>query len=205
MNIAVIGWGSLVWQPGSLRLRTRWRCDGPRLPVEFARISTDGRLTLVIHPGSADVTTYWALSESRALEAARGDLRDREKAQPTGIHYAVRAGQAAGAPAGEVVGRVIEWLNRHPGVDAAIWTGLSSNWPQKRRRPFSLDDAVAFALGGPPATGQGGCSPVRDYITRAPPQTDTPVRRVLRLHGWVDVPLPADAIETDPLTQTLEG
>jgi hypothetical protein len=52
MKIAVIGWGSLIWCPGSLRIQTAWHNDGPSLPIEFARILKDGRLTLVIRPGS---------------------------------------------------------------------------------------------------------------------------------------------------------
>lgn len=49
MAIAILGWGSLIWCPGNLRIRGPWRHDGPVLPIEFARISADGRLTLVVH------------------------------------------------------------------------------------------------------------------------------------------------------------
>jgi hypothetical protein len=38
--------------------------------VEFARISEDGRLTLVIHPGSAEQQTYWALGECENVKLA---------------------------------------------------------------------------------------------------------------------------------------
>src|SRR5437870_1628490 len=80
MQIAVIGWGSLIWCPGCLRIKSRWHCDGPALPIEFARISGDKRLTLVIHPGSPEETTpdqrtYWALSELENLTAARKNLQ----------------------------------------------------------------------------------------------------------------------------------
>jgi hypothetical protein len=48
MKIAVLGWGSLIWQPRELRISLPiWKTDGPELPVEFARVSMDGRLTLV--------------------------------------------------------------------------------------------------------------------------------------------------------------
>lgn len=94
MNIAILGWGSLIWCPGSLRIKTRWRLDGPRLPIEFARISRDGRLTLVIHPSSDDQPTYWAVSELTTLDAARKNLRERESAGLADIHYLLRNGQA---------------------------------------------------------------------------------------------------------------
>ncbi len=78
MKIAVIGWGSIVWDPGELATGSRWHSDGPELPVEFARKSRDGRLTLVIHESSSDQRTYWALSALDTVEAARESLRQRE-------------------------------------------------------------------------------------------------------------------------------
>jgi hypothetical protein len=58
MKIAVLGWGSLLWEQGVLRLASRWRTDGPWLPIEFARLSDRGRLTLVIHPESPAQQAY---------------------------------------------------------------------------------------------------------------------------------------------------
>jgi hypothetical protein len=48
MKVLVLAWGSLVWDPGALRLASNWMEGGPVLPIEFSRISDDGRLTLVI-------------------------------------------------------------------------------------------------------------------------------------------------------------
>ena len=46
MKIAVLGWGSLIWDPKELDANNEWNNDGPFLPIEFARISNNGRLTL---------------------------------------------------------------------------------------------------------------------------------------------------------------
>ncbi len=73
MEIAVIGWGSLIWCPGSLRIKTKWRSEGPDLPIEFARISSDGRLTLVIHR-LAGTAPLLAISELETLTEARENL-----------------------------------------------------------------------------------------------------------------------------------
>jgi hypothetical protein len=62
MRIAVIGWGSLIWDPRELDRQGRWHTCGPRLPIEFARISKDVRLTLVIVKGADLQQTYWVRS-----------------------------------------------------------------------------------------------------------------------------------------------
>jgi hypothetical protein len=82
--------GSLIWCPGNLRIKTRWSSDGPTLPIEFARISSDGRLTLIVHPGSEDQATYWALSSLETLEEARRNLKEREQSKTEDIHFVCR-------------------------------------------------------------------------------------------------------------------
>ncbi len=46
MAIVCLGWGSLVWKPCVLRCKGDWHGYGPELPLEFARVLRDGRLTL---------------------------------------------------------------------------------------------------------------------------------------------------------------
>ncbi len=56
MTIVCLGWGSLVWNRGGLRLVGEWNEDGPAIPIEFARQPDNGRMTLVITAGAPDVT-----------------------------------------------------------------------------------------------------------------------------------------------------
>jgi len=77
--IACIGWGSLIWDRRNLDVDGRWRADGPALPVEFARQSSDGRITLVIVQGFASVPTLWSAFNTRDLAEARESLRQRER------------------------------------------------------------------------------------------------------------------------------
>lgn len=200
MNIAVLGWGSLIWCPGSLRIKTRWRPDGPMLPIEFARMSEDGRLTLVINSGSADQPTYWALSEFMKVNEARNNLRAREHSRLRDIHDVDQNGSATDGAPREIVNKVTEWLARHQDVQAVVWTGLPSNWMAKRQRDFTPEDAVAFLskLEAERDRAKATYERAREYVTNAPPLLDTAVRRVMRTRGWEDAPLPMILFETPP-------
>lgn len=80
MRVAIIGWGSLIYDRGVLRLVDGWHKNGPPLPVEFARISGNGTISLVISPEhGTTVTTYWAESMEGDLPLARENLCDRER------------------------------------------------------------------------------------------------------------------------------
>jgi len=140
MNIAVIGWGSLIWCPGSLLIKSRWRSDGPMLPIEFARISGDGRLTLVVHSGAQDVQTYWALSALDSLGEARDNLRKREGAAKSSIGF-VRANDDNPTPF-PGTDELRKWLGDRHDLDGAIWTALDSNWRERRGRDFTAGDAI---------------------------------------------------------------
>lgn len=192
MHIAIIGWGSLIWCPGNLRIRTRWRCDGPILPVEFARISRDGRLTLVIHDGAEPQQTYWALSAFDDLEVAKRNLKEREKANGKHIHYLTLDGKSASAVTPVVRQRIHDWLVGQKDVDAAVWTGLPTNWQDKRdQKVFTVDDALEYvgALESERDRLSDLCDRIHEYVCNTPPQIQTLVRNRLREHGWQDAEL----------------
>jgi len=79
MKIAVLGWGSLIWNPKNLKIKNSWFKDGPYLPVEFARISNDERLTLVLHPNAEKVQVLWAYMDLDDLDEAIENLTNRER------------------------------------------------------------------------------------------------------------------------------
>ncbi len=80
MTIVVLGWGSLCWDPRKLRIADGWHDDGPHLPVEFARMSSDGRLTLVLFERAEqqNVQVLWAKMNTTTLNEAIDSLRERE-------------------------------------------------------------------------------------------------------------------------------
>lgn len=201
MPIAIIGWGSLIWRPGDLRFRTRWHADGPRLPIEYARISQDGRLTLVIHVASAEQNTLWVEWDGTDVEAARQALRTRESCALASIHCMCRGGRSYGSILPSVATAVRGWLAAKD-MAAAVWTGLESNWQQKRSAHFTADDALSYIRGlQTPTCSDGGLTldRVREYIEKTPAQIQTEVRRRARAEfHWADAHLADELFEPPP-------
>ena len=80
-RIAILGWGSLIWEPRELETIGGWQMGGPVLPIEFSRVSNDGRLTLVVdEKNGVDVPTRYILSSRTDMAGAIENLRVREKA-----------------------------------------------------------------------------------------------------------------------------
>ena len=201
VDIAVLGWGSLIWCPGGLRIRTLWRPDGPRLPIEFARISQDDRLTLVIHPASPDQPTYWALSELTTLNDARENLKSREKSKSSDIHHVLRDGSASDGASQQTIRTITEWIAQRPAVAAVVWTGLPSNWQEKRGRAFSEEDAIGFLsdLEAARDRAKAAYERAREYLTNTPSVVDTPLRQAMRARGWRDIQLSSTLFEPGPV------
>jgi len=195
MAIAVIGWGSLIWCPGSLRIRSRWHVDGPALPIEFARISSDGRLTLVIHPGRPDQDTYWAISQFEDIDEAIRDLARRERIDDLAKIGRLDAGEERSSDT--VRSRIADWLGQHPEVGSAIWTALKTNWTRKRQRPFSVEDALAYLseVESKRDEADSALKRAREYVQNTPPQIQTEVRKQAAERGWTDAPLASSLFE----------
>lgn len=85
MSIAILGWGSLCWDPRDLAITGEWIFDGPMLPVEFARISGGKRITLVIKNGFEPVNTLYVISSLQDLDEAGENLRRREVREIWGL------------------------------------------------------------------------------------------------------------------------
>jgi hypothetical protein len=178
MAIAVLGWGSLVWDVRELPIQRHWFEDGPMASVEFTRQSNDGRITLVLDAEAAPVRLLWAVMHTSDLEAAKTQLRDREGL--TGKHWASRVGSwQIGHDAPASIAGLPAWAASR-GLDAAVWTALGPKFNDEERRP-SLDDVVRYL-----ANLKG---PARDhaenYVRFAPPQIDTEYRRGIEAAlGW---------------------
>lgn len=184
MRIAVIGWGSLLWEPEGLKIQGKWRKDGPELPVEFSRKSgkkeeNNERMTLVLVSGASKRTTYWVLHQSMELSEAREDLRIRERCSSLKpIHSVCHPAKGENETNNEFSAIVREWLNRTNYADAAIWTGL---------RPTDEGKSAQSALDFLNTLSGESKENAEKYIRKAPPQIQTAYRSEFRTQlGWND-------------------
>jgi hypothetical protein len=179
-RIACLGWGSLVRSPGELPVRGGWNFDGPMLPVEFARESADGRMTLVLCKQAQPVTTCWALLDVPHIDAAIAALAKREgitKRVATDIGFVnAKSMTSSGANADTVTA----WTSQHD-LDGAVWTNLPCGFKASRGEMPSLE-AVLTHLNGLRGEAQKAA---RRYVEQAPRQVDTLYRRAIRAQlGW---------------------
>jgi hypothetical protein len=182
LKSVVLAWGSLVWDPRKLQTSTKFIADGPLLPIEFCRVSDDGRLTLAIDETfGALCRTYSAPSTLDSLDAARDDLCLREgMADARAIGFVETASgkqsEVALVSHPQVVATIAAWAESI-GYDAAIWTALTSNFDEWGRggEPFSVSAAMQYLETLEKEDGEKFAQALA-YIRKAPPEVETPVR-----------------------------
>ena len=128
MKIAILGWGSLIWQPKELENDKSfdWKKDGPILPIEFARISKDGRLTLVITENGKKVPVLYSLSNYERLDEAVLNLAIREGSGRNSIgSYDLEKDEFSSKF--QFKNEIKNWI-KSTDFDAVIWTNLGENW-----------------------------------------------------------------------------
>jgi len=196
--VAIIAWGSLIWCPRNLAIRSKWHPDGPCLPVEFARKSAGMRVTLVLVPGCQRSRTYWAVSSFDSINGAAENLKEREGSPDLKpIHAAdpqlgARSLGEGKSPDREVSDAVLEWLNTHD-VDAAVWTGLGPKAFNLTGSNPLTDQVVAFLR----SLDHTAERYAREYVEFAPATINTPVRSAIEQGlGWKRRDLPESLFET---------
>ena len=181
MKIAVLGWGSLKWDPRNIQIRGEWDEDGPFLPVEFARISRKERLTLVLYPDAKDVRTLWAYSTFENLHQAKENLREREGTVIEKIGYVSISDNKRNC---QVIPDALDSIRRwaeEKELDAVIWTDLSSNFKERTGMDFNEDNIIKYLKN---LTGKE-LEEAEKYVRRAPKQVKTRIRRRIEKElGW---------------------
>jgi hypothetical protein len=183
-RIAILGWGSLLWDLDDLapKVEGSWRIRaGPRLPMEFSRISPKRKMGLVVclDPAAGVACPTHAIRSRRERVAeAVTDLAARERAPPGRIGWATAEGTGAGRMP-EVVAAVTDWC-RAGGWAAAVWTDLEPNFRATTGVAFGVAEGCAYLR------GLEGASLIEAhrYIRNAPRTTRTPLRRALAADPW---------------------
>lgn len=183
---AILGWGSLIWDLDDLapHVTLPWHMvGGPRLPMEFSRISPKRRrsLVVVLDPcDGVDCPTHAIRSIRDDIHTAAEDLRRRERAgsiDQIGALCTETGFARSTMPA--ITRRVADWCAA-TGARGAVWTDLPRNFLAETGTPFTLEAGLAYLRG---LTGDS-LAEARRYIDSAPAQTDTPLRRRLRDDPW---------------------
>ena len=170
MKIACLGWGSLIWNPGDLKIKTEdWFNDGPNLPIEFIRISTDKRVTLVIDKESRPITTLWNLMNTNTLELAFDSLRKREGTIDKRIHFIKQNDVAQNS----IQKTIQEWLITKE-LDVVIWTGLYLNHKTQDKRPSVIE--IVHHL---KSLKNSEFKKAKEYIIKTPNQVQTEYRKTI--------------------------
>lgn len=184
MKIAILGWGSLLWDVEGYQNFTEqhgdWAFDGPELPLEFSRISESRKkaLTLVIdEKNGASCRVAYAMSKRKNADDAICDLRSREGTILPRIGYHFLDDSRNGEP--NVPDSIKTWGSDKQ-FDVVIWTGLSTNFPSDEKPAFSIDAALAHLKGLSPE----GKVKAAEYIWRAPDFIKTKLRDAVQLEPW---------------------
>lgn len=179
--IACIGWGSLIWDERSLDIDGRWRADGPMLPVEFARQSSDGRITLVIVQGFASVSTLWSVFNTRDLAEARESLRQSERIPRSRARDLISHWRRGENPVSEPDATISDWGGGRD-LEAAVWTSLKPKFAEIDGCVPTETEVVDYLR---TLEGQARAA-AEEYVRRAPRQIATVYRRAIEgALGWI--------------------
>ena len=144
MKIAYFAWGSLLWDSEELNLQTSWKKTNIRLPLNFSRISDNGkgRLTLVIdNLNGVSNPIYYAITKNNNLNTSIENLKIREGTIPKYIGY-INLKNENSRYSDRLTQKDIEKFKTFAlknKIDAIVWTDLCPNF-----KNFSTNNALKY-------------------------------------------------------------
>jgi hypothetical protein len=183
-RIAILGWGSLLWdkRPEFDEHHDSWEVNGPELKIEFSRVSQTrcGALTLVIDASNGtDCRVAYARSKRRDPEDVICDLRSREGTTRSNIGYYFADKTRSQSKDSQTLAAVKAWATANA-IEVVVWTDLLSNFQKLCGQPFSVAAALAHLRSLDPAAKSGAA----EYVWRAPTFVNTPLRTALEAEPW---------------------
>lgn len=183
-QVVCLGWGSLIWCQKALPVMGAWQTDGPKLSVEFARESRDGRITLVICEGVPAVTTLWAALNVPNLDAAKQALAAREGVTAANIQHSIGWWSPAGASDHPGASTIGQWAAAR-NLAGVVWTALKPKFGPDYRLPTQVE--VVGHLGGLQGLQR---DTAEEYVRLTPRQIVTPYRTTIESTlGWTPLGL----------------
>ncbi|PHS32748.1 MAG: hypothetical protein COA95_03115 [Methylophaga sp.] len=184
MQIACLGWGSLIWNQDNLPLSSGWNSDGPNLPIEFARESADGRMTLVLLDDAKQSTALWAILSATDIEIAKADLAKREGVSENNIKYSIGYWESnSGMSHGTCSEEISRWALEKE-LDGVVWTNLKYGFQSARGKLPTLAGVIEHLNGLSP---EKKCV-AEEYVRKTPVQVRTEFRNELENKlGWLPV------------------
>ena len=178
--IACLGWGSLTWNPDGLPVEGDWYTGGLHLPVEFNRVSSDGRLTLVITEGTPPVAVLWSYLSVSSLDDGIQALAKREGISRSGVGQSIGVWSTAYSSRHAEAATIGEWAEQRD-LTAVVWTALKPGFRESRGKPLTCRDALIYLRS---LEGKGRAR-AEEYIRRAPVSVRTPYRTAIEHEfGW---------------------
>jgi len=184
--IAILGWGSLLWdkRPEFDEQREDWRFDGPSLMIEFSRVSKkrNGALTLVLDTKNGkSCQVAYALSKRQNPDDAICDVRSREGTTLKNVGFYFVDNSRKQAREEDALETIKNWASEKK-VDVVIWTDLKNNFQKtsKFEKPFSIEAALCHIQ----ALDNEGKAKAAEYVWRAPTFVETPLRVALQSQPW---------------------
>lgn len=184
-RIAIIGWGSLIWDLEVLapHVSGDWRMEaGPELAMEFARVSPKRKRALAVcleaEHGTACQTNVIQSKRSDLADAV-ADLAARERAPIERIGVVCRVSKHRFGADPRISAAVEDWCTVED-WDGAVWTDLQPNFSDVLGYSFTVERAISYLQS---LEGESLDEAVR-YIELAPKATDTALRQALEQQTW---------------------
>jgi len=156
--------------------------DGPLLPIEFARISQDKRLTLVICPEAERQQVLWAKMKTNSLEDAIDHLRKREETTEKRIGFIELSDQKSYRCG--VLSGILEEIRNWAGIkklSSVIWTDLPPNFKIKTNYELNAKNVIEYLN----SLLIGDKKRAELYIRKTPKQIRTKMRFAIEeSFGW---------------------
>jgi len=173
MKIAVLGWGSLIWDSRNLQSDGKWNTNGPFLPIEFARISDNSRLTLIIKQNANPVQVLWSYLAIDNLDLARENLKERERTTNINRIGFINLIDNSMSSRYDGISEIIsEWASEKE-IDAVIWTDLGVRFKDKIHKDLNIENIIDYLTN----LSEKEQSLAKEYIVNTPEQIRTEYRK----------------------------